>query len=75
MQRNAFSSKDAFRDAPIEDDVLNFLESQRLLSDILTRDRQNYYEEDRKREAILSDFVKFPYIIASISFNFALYFA
>lgn len=51
MQRNAFSSKDTFRDAPIEDDVLNFPENQRLQSDILTRERHNYYKEKRKREA------------------------
>lgn len=46
MQRNAFSSEDAFSDASIEDDVLNFLESQRLQSNSYKRDRKG----DTKRE-------------------------
>lgn len=71
MQRNAFSSKDAFSDAPIENDVLNFLESQRLRSDILTRERHNYYE---KRKAPLfrrALSVRETFLYSCVDFNFA----
>lgn len=65
-------AEDAFSDAPIEDDVLNFLESQRLRvrysyqkDKEKERKRQNYYE--RKSLVLPQHFTRLSSIIASIA--------
>lgn len=70
-------AKDAFSDASIEDGVLNFLESQRLRFDILTRERHNYYEKKRKVPSLLSRSTlrhRLSCISCVPPFNFALHF-
>lgn len=57
MQRNAFSSEDAFSDAPMEEDVLDFVENQRLRSNSYEREKERYNYYIRKEEGTIFAFV------------------